>query len=115
MTAQTKPRLAAQFLPLEINALCATPGALDAVGGDAQKFLPLLDRHAWGDWGDVCTEDQTTNNAAAIDGSRIISAYPIDPAKPCKGWGDNCIWIITDAADDNGRRHTTTILLPSEY
>jgi hypothetical protein len=25
------------------------------------------------------------------------------------------IWIITEAADDNGKRLATTILLPSEY
>jgi hypothetical protein len=43
-------------------------------------------------------------------GSRILSAYPIDPAKPCKGFGDNTLWIITEAD-----RSATTFLLPDEY
>jgi len=38
------------------------------------------------------------------------AAYPIDPAKPCKGHGDNCLWIITEAD-----RSATTFLLPDEY
>jgi hypothetical protein len=36
-------------------------------------------------------------------GLRILSAYPIDPAKPCNGFGENTLWIITEAnrsADD---------------
>jgi hypothetical protein len=40
----------------------------------------------------------------------FLSAYPIDPAKPCKGFGDNTLWIITE-----GDRSATTFLLPSEY
>ncbi|KWT91757.1 hypothetical protein APY03_3194 [Variovorax sp. WDL1] len=43
-------------------------------------------------------------------GLRILSAYAIDPAKPCAGHGDNCLWIITEAD-----RAVTTILLPEEY
>ena len=31
------------------------------------------------------------------DGSRILSAYPIDPSKPSKGFGQNTFWIITEA------------------
>ena len=36
--------------------------------------------------------------------------HPIDPAKPCKGFGDNTLWIITE-----GDRSVTTFLLPDEY
>lgn len=36
--------------------------------------------------------------------------YPIDPALPCKGYGENTVWIITEAD-----RSVTTILLPDEY
>ena len=39
-----------------------------------------------------------------------FSAYPIDPAKPSKGYGENTLWIITEAD-----RSVTTFLLPSEY
>jgi hypothetical protein len=70
----------------------------------------LLARHIRGDWGCVCPEDRKTNFEALFDGHRLLSAYPIDPAKPCKGWGDNCLWIITEAD-----RSVTTFLLPEEY
>jgi hypothetical protein len=60
--------------------------------------------------GAVCKEDAATNDAALKDGGRLLSAYAIDPAKPCKGWGENTLWIITEAD-----RSVTTFLLPSEY
>jgi hypothetical protein len=34
----------------------------------------------------------------------------IDPTKPCKGFGDNTLWTITE-----GDRSATTFLLPSKY
>ncbi len=37
-------------------------------------------------------------------------AATIDVAKPCKGFGANTLWIITE--DD---RSVTTFLLPDEY
>jgi hypothetical protein len=92
----------------ELGSLVATPGALEATT-DAQR-LHYLGRHSIGDWGVVCPEDAATNDAAVKGGSRILSAYPIDPAKPCKGFGDNCLWIITESD-----RSVTTFLLPSEY
>jgi hypothetical protein len=91
-----------------LGQIVATPGALEATT-DAQR-IDYLNRHANGDWGVVCREDAATNAAAVKDGNRIISAYPIDPAKPCKGFGDNCLWIITESD-----RSVTTFLLPDEY
>ena len=67
----------------------------------------FLDRHAAGDWGQVCPEDAQLNDEALKDGSRIISAY--STLKGVK------IWIITEATDGKGQRAATTILLPSEY
>ena len=72
--------------------------------------VDMLTRHHKGDWGVVDGEDKETNDKAIEYGNRILSAYPIDKDKPCKGWGDNTIWIITEAD-----RSVTTILLPSEY
>jgi hypothetical protein len=76
-----------------------------------------LTRHARGDWGCVDSEDQQANNDSVSEGSRILSAYPIDPAmavnlnkQPSLGYGDNTLWIITEAD-----RSVTTFLLPSEY
>ena len=44
-------------------------------------------------WGCICEEDAKTNNEAVRAGFRILSAYPIDESKPCKGYGDNTLWI----------------------
>ena len=93
-----------------LGACVATKGAAELIEADKIKPAELLMRHVTGDWGCVCDEDRATNDEALAHGNRILSAYPIDPAKPCKGYGDNCIWIITEAD-----RSATTILLPEEY
>jgi hypothetical protein len=92
----------------ELGQIVATPGALEATT-DAQR-LEYLARHSIGDWGYVCAEDRDSNDEAVKDGGRILSAYPLDPAKPCKGFGENTLWIITE-----GDRSVTTFLLPDEY
>jgi hypothetical protein len=86
----------------------ATQGAVAACPPD--YFFECLQRHVRGDWGSVCDEDRKSNDAAVAGGNRILSAYPIDPAKPCKGYGDNCLWVITE-----WDRSVTTFLLPAEY
>jgi hypothetical protein len=86
----------------------ATQGALAAC--PMGYLFYCLARHVRGDWGYVCDEDKATNDAAVRDGDRILSAYPIDPEQPCKGYGDNCLWIITE-----WDRSVTTFLLPAEY
>lgn len=92
----------------ELGQIVATPGALETTT-DAQRLLYLA-RHSIGDWGCVCSEDRNANDSAVHNGGRILSAYPIDPAKPCKGFGENTLWIITE-----GDRSVTTFLLPDEY
>jgi hypothetical protein len=92
----------------ELGQIVATPGALEATT-DAQRLLYLA-RHSIGDWGHVCSEDRNANDRAVHNGGRILSAYPINPEKPCKGFGDNTLWIITE-----GDRSVTTFLLPDEY
>ena len=99
--------MSAPLFPL--GQVVATPGALDAARYPGQ-FLELLARHVRGDWGCVDPDDAETNRLAVVEGDRILSAYPIDPEKPCKGFGENCLWIITEAD-----RSVTTILLPGEY
>jgi|1186.fasta_scaffold225539_2 hypothetical protein len=91
-----------------IGQLVTTPGALNNVGRG--YMIHCLARHMRGDWGCVCEEDRETNNEAMQSGLRILSAYPIDPEKPCKGFGENTLWIITEAD-----RSVTTFLLPEEY
>jgi|SRR5271154_2981461 len=92
----------------DLGQIVSTPGALEAC--PPEYLTACLARHASGDWGNVCADDAALNDEAVKDGSRILSAYPIDPAKPSKGWGENTLWIITEAD-----RSVTTFLLPSEY
>jgi hypothetical protein len=54
--------------------------------------------------------DAEENVLSIREGFRVLSAYPIDPSKPCKGFGGNCLWILTEAD-----RSVTTMLLPDEY
>ena len=98
-----RPFRTPQLFPL--GQIVATRGAVDAVP-DHQRIACLI-RHATGDFGCVCHDDAETNRAGIIDGDRILSAYPIDPAKPCKGYGDNTLWIITEAD-----RSVTTFCCP---
>ena len=104
----TNPSKITSLFPL--GRILATPGAVNALEFQRQGLMAYLIRHALGDWGCVCPDDAATNDEAVRDGYRILSAYPIDPDKPCKGYGDNCLWIITEAD-----RSVTTALLPDEY
>ncbi|SRR5579871_2743665 len=90
-----------------LGQLVATPGALEALKESGQTPSFFLAHHAAGDWGEVDEEDWALNNRALVDGSRILSAY-----RTLKG---KKLWIITEAADDDGKRAMTTILLPDEY
>jgi hypothetical protein len=91
-----------------LGAIVSTPGAIEACS--PQHLALCLARHARGDWGNVDAEDSASNDEAVEARLRILSAYAIDPTKPAKGFGDNCLWIITEAD-----RSVTTFLLPSEY
>lgn len=98
-----------QTAPLfELGQIVSTPGAVEACPGD--YLMACLARHVRGDWGNCCAEDKRTNNKAVKIGERVLSAYPIDPALPCQGFGNNTLWIITERD-----RSATTFLLPQEY
>ncbi len=92
----------------ELGMIVSTPGALDAC--PIERITQCLARHLAADWGCVDAEDAQTNNEALSTGERLLSAYPIDPAKPSEGFGKNTLWIITEAD-----RSATTVLLPDEY
>jgi hypothetical protein len=91
----------------QLGQTLATPGALRALEEAGQSPAFFLEKHLSGDWGEVNDEDKRLNDEALVDGSRLLSAYTT--LKKTK------IWIITEAADDQGRRAASTILLPSEY
>jgi hypothetical protein len=90
-----------------LGRLAATPGALEAMEASGQTPEFFLARHASGDYGEVNDEDRQLNDEALLHGDRILSAY-----RTLKGVK---LWVITEAADDNGHRAATTILLPDEY
>jgi hypothetical protein len=96
------------MLKFRLGATVATPGALSALS--RERMNELLARHARGDWGSINAGDRAANDAAVAHGDRILSAYAIDPAQPCAGYGENCVWIITERD-----RSVTTVLLPEEY
>ena len=91
----------------DLGRTLATPGALAALEEARQLPAELILRHSRGDWGDLDDDDKRANDDALRNGSRILSAYIL-------GTGTK-IWIITEAADDKGRRSATTCLLPEEY
>lgn len=90
-----------------LGKIVATPAAIEALKTAGQTARELLARHSRGDWGVVCNEDREANDNSLVDGSRILSAYRLSTGEK--------IWIITEAADDNGNRAATTFLLPEEY
>jgi len=90
-----------------LGQLAATPGALEALEESGQTLAFFLDRHAAGDWGEVCQEDWQLNDEALVDGSRLLSVY-----RTLRGVK---LYLITEATDDSGQRAATTVLLPSEY
>lgn len=77
--------MSAHLFPL--GQVVATPGALNATSSKFE-LLALFGRHACRDWGCVDPEDAETNRLAVIEGDRVLSAYPIDPEKPCAGFGE---------------------------
>jgi len=100
MVAKSKPL----FL---LGRLLSTPGALAALEESGQSPMEFVQRHVSGDWGDLCQEDRQANDEAVQDGSRILSAYRLRNGTK--------LWLITEAADDQGQRVATTCLLPEEY
>ncbi len=90
-----------------LGNLYITPGVIQTLHRNYTTGAELLMKHLSGDWGDLSEEDKTSNNEALESGGRLLSAYLLkDESK---------IWIITEAADANGKRISTTILLPEEY
>lgn len=91
-----------------LGEVVITPAAKAACPPD--RLAELLQRHLCGDWGCISADDKEANTAAVDAGERLLSAYPIDPARPSKGHGANTLWIITEAD-----RSVTTFLLPQDY
>jgi len=104
----TNATCSTRTVSFSLGQIVSTPGVLGACSHE--HLLTCLGRHIRGDWGSICEEDRNVNEDVLANGGRLLSAYPIDARKPCTGYGDNCLWIITEA-DRSG----TTFLLPHEY
>ena len=100
MTINGKPKF-------NLGQIVATPGALEAMKESGQTPDFFLAKHVRGDWGEVCPDDARLNDQALVDGSRLLSAY--------RTIRNVRVWLITEAADDQGHRLATTLLLPEEY
>jgi hypothetical protein len=89
-----------------MGRIVATPGALEALVAAGQSAGEFLARHVTGDWGDLDDEDKSLNDAALIDGSRLLSAFTTRKGER--------IWVITEAVNDVGLRYSTCLLTPDE-
>ncbi|RYH28382.1 MAG: hypothetical protein EON54_23420, partial [Alcaligenaceae bacterium] len=81
-----------------LGSLYATPAVVRHLELHGRFPAELLGYHAGGEWGQLPSEDAAANDRAVKDGSRILSAYVVEGRR---------IWVITDAADDDGVRSST--------
>src|SRR5947209_6804074 len=91
-----------------MGQILATPGALEALQAAGEHAGTYLDRHSKGDWGEVDADDWKLNDESLTGGARLVSAYVLKH-------GTTRIWVITEAVGDDGRRASTTVLLPEDY
>lgn len=108
----TLPNITPVSVPrFKLGQTVYTPGAKEAMERYHINPFDLLKRHVTGDWGDVCPEDAQANEEALQDGSRLLSAYVLQPPlSESKALASAKVWVITEAD-----RSVTTILLPEEY
>jgi hypothetical protein len=92
-------------IQLQLGQIVATAGVAawikESPAGRVVGVSRSIQRHASGDWGDVCDEDKKLNDLAVDGECRILSAYTVDGAK---------LWVITE-----WDRSVTTVLFPEEY
>lgn len=83
-----------------LGLLSVSRNALHSV--DRLDLLRGVERHASGDWGDVCEADREENELSLHEGFRLLSVY--HDRNGVK------FWVITEAD-----RSATTVLLPEDY
>ncbi len=83
-----------------LGRIVSTPNALSQL--TSQDIQTGIRRHQAGDWGEIRSEDWTTNERALETGARLFSVY--------RSAAGTKFWIITEAD-----RSSTTVLLPEDY
>lgn len=90
-----------------LGRLLATPAAMNVLMETKCHPAELLQRHQFGDWGELCMADKAANDQALVCGGRLLSLYLV---------GGLRVYLITEAVnDETQRRECSTVLLPSEY
>lgn len=103
------PQRAAGKPSFELGRVVMTPGVEDLIDMYPGLINRCLAAYTRGDWG-VSADSELNDEAVKSGEGRILAAYPIDPAQPSRGYGENTVWVITEAD-----RSVTTLLLPEEY
>ena len=85
----------------ELGGVRATPGALAAIEQAGRTPGEFIQRHAAGDWGDVCEEDAAENELSLRKGYRLLSVYHTSAGAK--------LYVITEAD-----RSATTLMLAGE-
>lgn len=91
----------------ELGRIVATPAALQVIEASGETPAYYLHLHGAGIWGNLDNHDRKANDAALVDGSRILSVYYL--------LDKTTIYIITEAVGDSGHRASTCIMLADEY
>ncbi len=92
----------------KLGYVVLTPLGIKALHEAEQSAEDFLNRHAGGDWGDLCDEDRKANDVAIAHEddpdcrSRVLSSYRTSLGTK--------LYVITEHD-----RSVTTILLPEEY
>lgn len=89
-----------------LGQVYATPAVLAHLERHAIYPSALLGPHCHGEYGQLEEEDRRANDDALIYGGRILSSVRVE---------GETIFIVTDQADKQGVRQTTTILFSREY
>ena len=85
-----------------LGMVVMTPGAAALLENTSTPSHRLIARHQFGDWGNLCKENDQTNRDAIQFGDRTFSSYKLE--------GGQKLWVITEVD-----RSVTTLLLPEEY
>jgi hypothetical protein len=90
----------------EVGVVFATPAVLEYLSSNERLPQELIGYHAGGAWGVLDKADAASNDRAVRTGARILSVQVVEGRK---------IFVLTEAAGEDGQRRCTTLLFPEEY